>query len=150
MGLDRASSALSRLHVSVRVPTELWGAANALAAGLCSTPLCENRGHAAQPLRAVRLHAMQAQQCCCWHAGSVCCQVLLHITLPLFSQVSDAADSSALGMPPQLPESMRERLDFRPALQRKEVHAWGPFRHMSAAPVCSQRHLSRLHDELCS
>ena len=124
MGLGRASSALSRLHVNVRVPTELWGATNALAAGLCSAPLRDDRGQAARLPEAVRMPALHVHNCC-WDASRAY-GVLPHapkICVAVGLQTSNAAESSTLGMPPQAPESMRERLDFRPALQQSEVHA---------------------------
>ena len=36
-------------------------------------------------------------------------------------QAAATAESSLLSVPPGTPESMRERLDFRPTLQGKEV-----------------------------
>ena len=135
MGAGRASSALSRLHVSVRVPTELWGAANALAAGLCSGPLRDDRGQAAQPLRAVRLPAMHAEGPAALQAFSKISRCPISPCI-MDAQASDAAESSTLGMPPQSPQSMRERLDFRPALQRSEVKAVPHTCVMRVQPHC--------------
>ena len=117
VGLDGAAPSVKhKLRVGVRVPTELWGAANALAAGL--GPALNSRdkqtARSAQPV-----------------------STRPDTSTPLWTPWPDRYFDSALksapaqfpagtegavpGEPPGMAESMRMRLDFKPSLKRTEV-----------------------------